>query len=125
MGTYLKRVVFISIISMLFEAISNSDIGIISQLASQHGNKWVGPVSISLIFLGSGLGAIYNRYINRWPYKYVIFSGAMGWNIYISFSVMFLFIGFSNTLIAVILLGSLLCGFIVSVFYIGINNYVN
>jgi len=78
-----------------------------------------------MIFLGSGLGTFYNKYINRWPYKYVIFGGAMGWNIYLSFSVMFLFIGFSNTLIAVILLGSLICGFIMSVLYNGINNYVN
>jgi MFS family permease len=125
MATYFKRVLFISLATMLFEAISNSDLGIITQLASQNGNEWVGPVSISMIFLGSGLGSLYNKYIGRYPYKYVMFGGTMGWNIYLSFSVMFLFIGFSNALNAVILIGSFVCGLIMSFFYIGVNNYVN
>jgi len=125
MQTHAYRVIFLSIISMLFTAISNADLGIISQFASQNGNSWIGSLSIAMIFLGSGIGSCYNGYINKWQYKYIIFAGALGWLGYLSFSVAFLFIGFSNYIIAVILVGSLICGFIVSVYYNGINNYVN
>jgi MFS family permease len=110
---------------MLYAAISNANLGIISQFASQNGNEWIGPLSIALVFLGSGIGALYNAYINKWPYRYIILAGSMGWNIFLSFSVMFLFIGFSNLVIAVILVGSLGCGFLMSAYYNGLNNYVN
>jgi len=80
---------------MLFTAISNANLGIISQFASQNGNKWVGPLSVAFIFLGSGTGALYHGYIHKWSYKRIIFTGAIGWDFFVSFSVVFLFIGFS------------------------------
>ncbi len=125
MNSYLRRVVLLSSLVMLYAAISNANLGIISQFASQNGNEWIGPLSIALIFLGSGCGAIYNEYIGKHPYRYIIFIGSMGWNIFLSFSVMFLFIGFSNFVIILIMVGSLGCGILMSAFYNGINNYIN
>lgn len=125
MQRYLKRMVLISIVNMLFVAISNANIGIISQFASQHDNHWIGPLSISLIFLGSGIGALYNSYIDKYPYNRIIFTGAVGWDFFNAFSVMFLFIGFENYINAIIIVGSLICGFTVSLFYNGTFNYVN
>jgi MFS family permease len=49
----------------------------------------------------------------------------MGWNIFLTFSVMFLFIGFSDFVIVIILVGSLSCGILMSAYYNGINNFVN
>ena len=123
--TYLRRVVLISAVAMLFAAISNANLGIISQFASQNGNNWVGPLSIALVFLGSGIGALYNGYIGKWQYRTVIFFGAMGWNIFLTFSVLFLFVGFSNLVVVIILAGSLVCGLMLSTYYNGLNNYVN
>lgn len=122
---YLRRVILLSILAMLYTAISNANLGIISQFASQNGNHWVGPLSIALLFLGSGTGALYNGYIGRWRYKTILFCGAMGWNVFLAFSVIFLFVGFSNYVIVIILVGSLLCGVLLSSYYNGLNNYVN
>lgn len=125
MKRYLRRVVSMSILFMLFAAISNANIGIISQFASQNDNHWIGPLSIALLFLGSGIGAMYNKYINKYPFNKIIFTGAIGWDIFCAFSVMFLFIGFENYINAIIILGSLISGFIVSLYYNGIFNYIN
>lgn len=94
MKRYFNRLIAISVLNMLFAAISNANIGIISQFASQHDNHWIGPLSIALIFLGSGIGALYNKYLQKYPYNRVIFAGATGWDFFNAFSVMFLFIGF-------------------------------
>lgn len=125
MKSYLRRVVLISLVSMMYAAISNANLGIISQFASQNGNTWIGPLSIALVFLGSGTGALYNKYIDKYPYRTIILVGSMGWNIFLTFSVMFLFIGFSNFVIAVILIGSLGSGILMSAYYNGLNNFVN
>lgn len=125
MKSYFMRVIFISVVGMLFTGIYYTNLGIISQFASQNGNFWVGPVSTSLIFLSSGIAGLYNKYLNKLKYRYVILIGAFGWIIFISFSVMFLFVGFSSTIILIILVGSFICGFIISPYYNGINNYVN
>ena len=125
MKSYLKRVILLSLVSMTYAAISNANLGIISQFASQNGNQWIGPLSIALVFLGSGVGALYNSYIGKWSYRFIIFIGAMGWNIFLSFSVMFLFIGFSDFVIVIIIIGSLACGLLMSAYYNGLNNYVN
>lgn len=49
----------------------------------------------------------------------------MGWNIFLSFSVVFLFVGFSDLVTVIIPVGSLFCGFLLSTYYNGTNNYVN
>jgi len=94
MKSHIKRVVAISFLCLAFTAITNANIGIISQFASQNNNSWIGPLSIALIFLGSGVGSLYNRYIHKYRFKAVIFVGALGWDIFIAFSVLFLYIGF-------------------------------
>ena len=125
MAKYFLRVIVVALACMAFTAVNNCNLGIISQLAAQHDNNWIGPLSIGLIFLGSGLAAIYNKYIRQYPYNRIIFVGALGWDGYIGLSVLFLFIGFSNWVNAVIVIGSLICGITVSLFYNGIFNYVN
>lgn len=125
MASYLRRVILLSTVAMMFAAISNANLGIISQFASQNGNNWVGPLSIAVVFLGSGFGALYNKYIGKYKFRTIILCGSMGWNIFLTFSVMFLFIGFSDLIIVVIIGGSLLCGLLMSAYYNGLNNFVN
>ena len=125
MKSYLRRVVFISAVAMRFASSSNANLGIIGQFASQNGNNWVGLLSIAFEFTGSGIGALYNGYIGKWKYRTIIFCGAMGWNIFLTFSVLFLFVGFSDLVIVIIPVGSLFCGFLLSTYYNGTNNYVN
>jgi hypothetical protein len=64
MKSHFKALIAISILCLLFTAITNANIGIISQFASQNDNEWIGSVSIALLFLGSGVGALYSKYIN-------------------------------------------------------------
>ena len=125
MHHHLARLLCISVACLVFTAVSNANLGIISQFASQHGNDWIGPISIALIFLGSGLGALYNGYIGRYPFSRVMFTGAVGWDIFCGFSVMFLYIGFENYINAIIIVGSFGCGLVVSVYYNGVFNFVN
>lgn len=123
--SYLKRVILISIAIMLFASFTNASLEIFNEFTSQNGNKWIGPLSISLIFLCYGLASLYNKYINKWRYRTLIVSGAMGWIIYLTFTVMFLFIGFSDWIIVFMIIGSIFCGLLVSVYYNAVNNYVN
>jgi hypothetical protein len=122
---YFWRVVIASLLALVFTAVSNANLGIISQFASQNDNHWIGPLSVGLIFMGSGLGATYTKYIGRYLYSRIIFLGSVGWDIYCTFSVMFLFVGFENYINAVIIVSSLICGLIVSLFYNGLFNYIN
>lgn len=94
MAKYFRRVLAVAFTLLLFTAVNNANLGIIGQLAEQNDNHWIGPLSIGLIFLGSGLGAIYNKYINKYPLNRIIFTGGLGWDIYCGFSVLFLFVGF-------------------------------
>ena len=125
MAKYLIRVIVVALVCMVFTAVNNCNIGIISQLAAQNDNNWIGPLSMGLIFLGSGLGSFYNKYIQKYPFNRIIFIGALGWDGYIALSVLFLFIGFSSWVNSVIVIGSLVCGVTVSLFYNGFFNYVN
>lgn len=125
MQANILKVVYISIISMLFQAISNTELGILSQFTSQNGNQWAGPLSISMIFLGSGIGSLYNRYINQYRYRYILFIGSLGWTLFIGLIVLFLHIGFSTVVEVCLIIGSFVSGLLVSVFYNSIFNYVN
>ena len=46
-------------------------------------------------------------------------------DVFCAFSVMFLFIGFQDFINVIIIIGSLLCGLVVSLFYNGVFNYIN
>ena len=122
---HIRRLLVVSLLCLAFTAITNANIGIISQFASQNQNDWIGPLSIALLFLGSGAGALYNRYIGSYPFNRVIFAGALGWDVFIAFSVIFLYIGFEDYVVGIIAVGSLVCGLTVSLYYNGIFNYVN
>jgi hypothetical protein len=122
---YLRRLITISFLAMMFAATSNANLGIIGQFCLQNGNKWVGTLSVGFIFLGSGIGALYNNYIGKYRFRWILFGGAMGWNTYLTFSVLFLFIGFSDLIVIIILVGSLLCGLANSVYYNSLSNYIN
>ena len=125
MAKYFVRVFAVALVGMVFTAVNNSNLGIISQLAAQNDNYWIGPLSLGLIFLGSGLASLYNKYIQKYPFNKIIFVGALGFDAYISLSVLFLFIGFSTWVNFVIIIGSLACGLVASLFYNGVYNYVN
>ena len=125
MKKHFRRLVAISIVGMCFNAILNANVGILSQFSAQNDNEWIGPLSIALNFLGSGLGALYNGYIGKYPYSRIIFVGGMGWNVFGSFSVIFLFFGFKDYINGMIVAGSFICGLVASMFYSGIFNYVN
>ena len=122
---HIRRLLVVSLLCLAFTAITNANIGIISQFASQNQNDWIGPLSIALLFLGSGAGALYNRYIGSYPFNRVIFAGALGWDVFIAFSVIFLYIGFEDYVVGIIAVGSLVCGLTVSLYYNGIFNYLN
>ena len=91
---HLQRLLAISFVGLWFNGILNANVGILRQFAAQNNNDWIGPLSIALNFLGSGLGALYHSYIGKYPYNNIIFLGSLGWNIFCGFSVLFLFIGF-------------------------------
>ena len=119
------RVIYVSILGMLFTAMSNANLGIVSQISAQNDNEWVGPLSVGLLFMGSGLGALYNKYIGLYKYRYLFIIGTIGWLVFLSFSVMFLFLGFQTYLIIIIVVGSFGCGLVMSLYYMSLNNYVN
>lgn len=125
MGRYIKRVLFVALVCLVFVGVNNANLGIVSQLASQNDNEWIGPLSIALIFLGSGTGALYHEYMHKYTYNKIIFIGSLGWDLYVTFSVIFLFIGFESYIIAIIIVGSMISGLTASTFYNGVFNYVN
>ena len=124
-GSYLTTVVLVSIVIMVFQGIANSDLGVISQLTHQKGNDWAGPLSTALLFLGSGLGSLYNKYVGTRPYKLCLFVGALGYTLFISMGLIFIRIGFTETVQVLIFVGSFVSGLIVSVFYNSQFNYIN
>jgi len=63
--------------------------------------------------------------MHKYAFNKIIFTGALGWDLYCTFSVIFLFVGFETYVNAIIIIGSLVCGLTVSVFYNGIFNYFN
>ena len=102
---------------MVYQGISNSDIGVLSQFTHQKGNNWAGPLSTALLFIGCGVGSLYNKYIGRYPYRYCFLVGSFGNTLFISLGLIIVKIGFNTATQIVIFLGSLVSGIIVSVFY--------
>ena len=125
MKNHIRRLVGLSLVCLFFIGIINANMAISSQVASQHDNEWIGSLSISLTFLGVGLGSLYNQYIGRYSYSLVIFLGAQGWNVFCSFSVIFLFFGFQDYVLVVIIVGSFVAGLLASAYYNGMFNYLN
>lgn len=99
--------------------------GIVSQFTHQNGNSWAGPLSTSLLFAGSAIGSLYNKYIATVSYKLILFLGSFGYTIFIGLAVIFLKVGFSTNVQIILLVGSFIAGLIVSAFYNGQFNYIN
>ena len=114
---YLKTVIKVSIVIMIYQGIANSDVGVLSELTHQKGNDWAGPLSTALLFIGSGLGSLYNKYIGKYPYRYCLMAGSFGYTLFISMGLVFIKIGFNTTTQILIFLGSFVSGLIASVFY--------
>ncbi len=110
---------------LLFQGIVNTELGIVSQFTSQKGQRWVGPLSTALLFLGSGLGALYNKYIEKMQYRLSFFFGSLGYSLFIALAVVFLKLEFTTAVQVFILVGSFVSGVVVSMFYNSQFNYVN
>jgi hypothetical protein len=122
---YLKTVIIVSIVIMIYQGIANSDLGIISQLTHQTDNNWAGPLCTSLLFAGSGLGSLYVKYIGKYQYRYLFFIGSISFTMLVAISIIFLKLGFSLIVEIVIFLVSFLAGCLCSVFYNAQFNYIN
>ena len=122
---YFKAVIYVSIFSFLCQGIANTDLSIISQLTHQHGNNWAGPLTTALLFIGSGLGSLNNKYIGKWKYKYLLVCGNFGYITYIAMGLVFMKLSFTGGSLTLILVGSLIGGLISSIFYNSLYNYVN
>jgi hypothetical protein len=96
-----------------------------SQFSHQNGNDWAGPVSTGLLFLGSGLGALYTKYIDKWKYRWIFMLGSFGNTAFVSLIFLFLEVGFTEAITIVFVVGSLLAGLVTSIFYVGMFNYIN
>lgn len=122
---YLRTVIYVSVVILIYQGIANSDLGIISQLTHQNGNSWAGPLSTSLLFAGSGIGSLYNKYIGKFQFRYCFFVGSIGYTIFISMGLIFIKLGFSTTVEVLMFLGSFLAGFGCSIFYNTLFNFIN
>lgn len=89
---------YVSIVILFFQGISNTQLVIVGQFTNQNGQNWVGPLSTALLFFGSGLGCLYNKYIDKIPYRFTFFIGSLGYTLFISISVVFLKIGFNTAI---------------------------
>lgn len=94
--SHLKSAIFLSTVFLFFQAIVNTEVGILSQFTHQNGNSWVGPFANGLLFLGSGLFAPINFYINKYAYNKILFFSALSYLGYIGMAILFLEIGFST-----------------------------
>ena len=124
-GSYMTTVILVSIVIMVYQGIANSDLGVISQLTHQKGNDWAGPLSTALLFMGSGLGSLYHKYIGKFSFKQCFFVGSFGYTLFISMGLIFVKIGFTELVQVLIFVGSFISGLIVSVFYNTQFNYIN
>jgi hypothetical protein len=78
-----------------------------------------------MLFLGSGLGALYHKYIGRMHYRFTFFLGSLGYTLFIGLAVVFLKIDFTMIIQVFIIVGSFVSGVVVSMFYNSQFNYLN
>lgn len=121
----MATVVLSSIVIMVYQGIANSDLGIVSQLTYQNGNKWAGPLLTSLLFTGSALGSLYNKYLGKYPFKITLFVGSFGYTLFIGLGLIFLKLNFSTGVLVVMFIGAFIAGLLSSIFYTSQFNYIN
>lgn len=122
---YLPMVIASSISIMIYQGIANSNLGIVSQLTSQNGNHWAGPLLTALLFTGSGFGALYNKYIGKYKFNLTFFVGSFGYTFFIGLGLIFLKLGFSTTVLILMFIIGIISGLLASVFYTTQFNYIN
>ena len=122
---YLRSIIYLSVIVLLYQGIANTDLSIISQFTHQNGNDWAGPFSTALLFIGSGIGSLFNQYIGKYPYKYLLFVGSFGYTLFIATGLIFMKMYFTAGALTLICIGSFIGGLIVSVLYNSQFNYTN
>lgn len=125
--TNLYRVLYMSTIHMLFQSIANSIMGIMSQMTEQNNIWWAGPISTLIMFVFSGLAALYNAYIGKIKYRYTFFLGSTGYTLYCACTIAFVFVNSDSglTLVVIACLINVISGGILSVLYISQFNYVS
>lgn len=124
-GKYLQAVIYVSVVILIYQGIANTNLGIISQFTHQKGNNWAGPLSTALLFMGSGVGSLYVKYIGKYLFKFCFFLGSFGYTAFISLGLLFMSLGFTISTEISILVISFVAGLICSVFYNTQFNYIN
>ena len=117
-NSYVRTVILLSVVVMIYQGISNSNLGVISQFTHQKGDDWAGPLSQSLLFLGLGLGSLNHSYIGKYSYKSCLFVGSFGNTLYIALGLVFIKVGFTSLVQASVYVSSFISGLVVSIFYI-------
>ncbi len=115
----LLQVVYFSLVQMIFLGVSNSLMAILSQFTHQNNRDWAGPVATMLLFMFSGLGSMYTRYLGRHKFNLVFFLSSLGYVFYVGSSIVFVLlknVQGTGVLIGVFAL-TILSGVIVSAFY--------
>ena len=79
----------------------------------------------ALLFLGSGMCSLYNKYIGKYSFKYCFFVGSFGYTIFTSLGLIFMKLGFTALTQFCIFLLSFIAGSICSIFYNTQFNYIN
>ena len=83
MTKYFKELAYVSVLIFFYQGVSNPVFSITGQFAHQAGKDWVGPLFLVMLFLGYGLGSIYNKYIGRYQYNITFFVKGFGNALYI------------------------------------------
>jgi hypothetical protein len=112
---------------MLYQSVANSVSGIIAQITDQNEIWWAGPVTTLILFLFSGIGALYNCYIGRMKYRYAMTIGASGYIIYCASAIVFVSVNVKKSIgfIVAASLVNVIGGLILSMFYICQFNYIS
>jgi hypothetical protein len=115
----LLQMVYFSIVQMLFLGVANSLMSILSQFTHQNNRDWAGPVATMLLFMFSGLGSTYTRYLGRIRFNFVFVLSSMGYVFYVGSSIIFVILkDVKGTGVIIAVLGlSVVSGLIISAFY--------
>jgi hypothetical protein len=125
--SHLWKVLSISLVFFAYQSIANSVMGIMAQITDQNNIKWAGPVTTMLMYSFSGLGSIYNKYVDKVKYKYTFYIGSFGYVIYVASTIVFTSISKDKSLSIFIgtCLINIIGGLIASVLYNSQWNYLS
>ena len=125
MTKYFKELAYVSVLIFFYQGVSNAVFGITGQFAHQAGKDWVGPLFLAMLFLGCGLGSIYNKYIGRYQYNLTFFVGGFGNALYILMELVLIEVPLSLWVILMLAVGGFVSGLIASIFFNSFFNFIN